>query len=158
MSEAILYNGTTLRIVPSAKPRKPTILCLEKLCEIHRYFGLHCLPTTVGSTKGRWLYCFLVHLRNNTGNTYVKIILEKQNDVLVVVVQLSWEIFLETFLDVCFRKGSDLNDVRAALMFNKNTFTYDSIKRFINDLKKYEYTSHRIVWCTSHDMFASMYC
>jgi hypothetical protein len=158
MSGEVLYNGTTLRIVPSAKPRKPTTLCLGKLCEIQRYFGLHCLPSILRcSEKERWLYCFLIHARNNTGNTYVKIILEKQNDVLVVIVQYSQETFFETFLDVCFCEGCDLIDVRAALMFNTNTFVYDSIRRFINDLRRYECTSHRIIWCTNHTMFLSMY-
>ena len=135
----VLYNGATLYLVPSIKPRKPTILCLGKLCEIQRYFGLHCLPFKLrNAAVERWLYCFLVHERDNTGNVYVKIILEKQNDVLVVIVQYSTQIFMKTFLDACFcEKGSNLIDVRAALMFNTNTFTYDSIKRFMNDLQEY---------------------
>ena len=112
--------------------------------------GLHCSPIVLASQRKRWLYCFLIHLRNNTDNTFVKIILEKQNDVLL-------EFFLETFLNACFRVGSVLDDVRAAVMFDTNRFTYDSIRRFMNDLRRFKCTSHRVIWCTSQNMFASMY-
>lgn len=156
----VLYNGATLHFVPSIKARKPTILCWGKLCEIQRYFGLHCLPSRLrNAAVERWLYCFLVHEYDHTGNVYVyvKIILEKQNDVLVVIVQYSTQTFLKAFLDACFCDGSNLIDIRTALMFNTNTFTYDSIERFINDIWEYEYASYRIVWCADHSMFLSMY-
>jgi hypothetical protein len=154
----VLYNGATLHLVSSTKPRKPTILCWGELREIQRYFGLHCLPIRLRNAPvERWLYCFLVHERNNTVNTYVKIILEKQDDVLVVIVQYSTNIFMEIFLNACFcEQGSDLIDIRAVLMFNANTFTYDSIKRFRDDLREYECTSYRIVWCADHTSFLSV--
>jgi hypothetical protein len=87
----------------------------------------------------------------------MKIILEKQNDILLIIVQPTNEIFVEIFLNACFRVDSVLDDVRAALMFHMNTFSYDSIRRFMNDLKAFNCTSNCVIWCTSEEMFASMY-
>ena len=152
----VLYNGATLRLVPST--RKPIVLCLGKLCEIERYIGLHCLPSRLrNAVAQRWLYCFLVHGRDNTGNVYLKIILEKQRDVLVILAQYSTQNLTQAFLDACFcEHGSDLVDIRATLMLATNTFTYDSIKRFVDDIQDYK-TSYRIEWLASNAAFISLY-
>ena len=151
------FDATKLHIVLSNKSRKPTILCWEKLCEIERYFGLHCDPILLASRKECWLYCFFVNLRNNTDNCFMKIVLEKQNDVLLVIVKPANEIFVEVFLNVCFLVDSVLDDVRAALMYHTNVFSYASIRRFINDIRAFNCTSNHVIWCTSERMFTSMY-
>lgn len=87
----VLYNGATLCLVPSS--RKSIVLCQGILCKTERYIGLHCLPSRVRNAKGsqRWLYCFLIHDRNNTDNRYLKIILEKQHDTTEVFSAKSYE-------------------------------------------------------------------
>jgi hypothetical protein len=150
----VLYNGATLRLVPPC--RKPIVLCSVKLCKIKRYIGLHCLPTKLRNAGAqRWLYCFLIHKRNNTDNLYLKIILEKQRDVLVILAEYSTQNITQPFLDACFC-SSELIDIRATLMLTANTFTYDSIKRFVDDIQEHK-TSYRIEWLTSNAAFVSLY-
>jgi hypothetical protein len=152
----VLYNGATLCLVPS--DRKPIVLCSGELCEIERYIGLHCLPSRVGNAAAqRWLYCFLVHNRNNRGNRYLKIILEKRRDVLVILAKYSVQNLTQALLDTCFCEQSNtIDDIRAALMLASNTFTYDSIKRFVDDIQAYK-TSYRIEWLADHAAFISLY-
>ena len=150
----VLYNGATLHLVPQR--RKPIVLCFGELCKIERYIGLHCLPIRLRNAEAqRWLYCFLIHNRNNTGNMYLKIILEKQRDVLVILAQYSSQNITQAFLDACLG-SSDLVDLRATLMLTANTFTYDSIKRFVDDVQEYK-TSYRIEWLASNAAFISLY-
>jgi hypothetical protein len=148
----ILYNGATLRLVPQG--RKPIVLCSGKLCKISNYIGLHCLPSKLRKAQ-RWLYCFLVHQRDNTGNVYLKIILEKQRDVLVVIAEASTQDITQPLLDACFC-SSELIDIRAMLMLTANIFAYDSINRFVDDIQEHK-TSYRIEWLTSSDAFVSLY-
>jgi hypothetical protein len=152
----VLYNGATLHLVPAG--RKPVVLCFGELCKIERYIGLHCLPSRLrNAVAQRWLYCFLIHERNNTGNVYLKIILEKQQDVLVILAQYSVQNLTQAFLDACFcEHSSDFVNIRATLMLTANTFTYDSIKRFVDDIQEYK-TSYRIEWLASNAAFISLY-
>ena len=148
----ILYNGATLRLVSPG--RNPIVLCSGKLCKIEKYIGLHCLPSKLRKTQ-RWVYCFLLHQRDNTGNVYLKIILEKQRDVLVVLAEASTQDITQPLLDACFC-SSELIDIRAMLMQTVNIFAYDSIKRFADDIQEHK-TSYRIEWLTSNNAFVSLY-
>jgi hypothetical protein len=129
----VLYNGATLHLVPSN--RKPIFLCSGQLREIERYIGLHCLPSRVGNTTQRWLYCFLVHNRNNRGNRYLKIVLEQQRDVLVILAKYSAQDITQILLDACLCEQST-DDLRTALMLSSNTFMYDSVKQFADDIRE----------------------
>jgi hypothetical protein len=150
----VLYNGATLHLVPSN--RKPTFLCSGQLREIERYIGLHCFPTRIGSnTTQRWLYCFLVHNRNNRGNRYLKIVLEQQRDVLVIIAKyLPQDIthITQILLDICVCKQST-DDLRTAFMSSSNTFMYDSVKRFADAICD---TPYRIEW-TDEATFTSLW-
>ena len=151
----VLYNGATLCLVPSS--RKPIVLCRGILCKTERYIGLHCLPSRVRNAEGaqRWLYCFLVHERNNTDNRYLKIILEKQHDILIILAKYSVQNLTKAFLDVCFEQ-TNIADIRAALMLETSIFAYDSITRFVDDIQEYK-TSYRIEWLADHATFVSLY-
>ena len=150
----ILYNGVTLRLLPPG--RNPIVLCSGNLCKIEKYIGLHCSPSKLRNTGAqRWIYCFLLQQRDNTGNVYSKIILEKQRDVLVVFVQTSTQDITQPLLDACFC-SSELIDIRAMLMLTANIFAYDSIKRFVDDIQEHK-TSYRIEWVTSNREFLSLY-
>ena len=148
----ILYNGATLRLV--LPYRKPVVLCSGELCKIEKYIGLHCLPSKLRKTQ-RWVYCFLVHHHDNTGNVYLKIILEKQRNVLVILAEASTQDITQPLLDACFC-SSELIDIRAMLMQTANMFAYDSIKRFSDDIQEHK-TSYRIEWLTSNNAFVSLY-
>jgi hypothetical protein len=151
----VLYNGATLCLVPPS--RKPIVLCQGILCKTERYIGLHCLPSRVRNAKGaqRWLYCFLVHERNNTDNRYLKIILEKQHDTLIILAKYSVQNLTKALLDVCFEQ-TNIADIRTALMLDTGTFAYDSITRFVDDIQEYK-NSYRIEWLADHATFVSLY-
>ena len=152
---ATFLNSTRLLFVTSNEHRKTTVLCKETLCEIYQYVGLHCEPVLLDCVGGieRWLYCFFVNSCNNTYNMYVKLVLEKCDDVLLVVVRQNDRLFFYIFLEACCLVDSTLHDVRSTVMYITKVYVYTSVERFIANVKSFNCKSHRVIWCTSENMF-----
>ena len=145
LREKLLFNGTTICIVPTLERREPVVLCEGKICEIQRYIGVHCNPRTRDSSSC-WQFCLIVEAPETT-NTFKKKILEKENSTLLIKLQpYSDGSILTKLIDVCFSmRTKPLIDIRSRVMLDTNMFVYDSMRRFMQGIRHFDCSSYRII-------------
>jgi hypothetical protein len=144
LREKCFFNGTTICLVPAVENREPVLLCEGQLCEIQRYMGVHCNPTT--TTSAQWQYCIMVEGTELT-TVFEKINLEKENNTLLFRVAPSRNIIvLEKLVDVCFsRRTQHLIDIRSGVMLETGIFIYDSMHRFMHGINQLNCSAYRFV-------------
>ena len=152
LREKLLFNGTTICLVPAVEKREPVVLCDGKICEIQQYIGVHCNPKT--SRSGQWQYCMIVEATETT-NIFEKIILEKENSTLLFRVASSRNITILTkLIDVCFsRRTKPLIDIRSEVMLETGMFIYDSMRRFMQGIQYFDCSSYRTIMEDDYSVF-----
>jgi hypothetical protein len=146
LREKLLFNGSTIYNVPAIKPRKPVVLCEGKICEIQRYIGVHCNPTS--KRRSCWQYC-LVATIPATGESFRKIILERENNTLLFKLPPYHDgSILSKLIHICFSmRNEPLISIRSRAMLNTGVFIYDSMRRLFEDMEEHfsDCSSYRIV-------------